>query len=609
MAVRKALYNALMTEGHVSHSVMDAIKKQLLGVNGVRALKRDEVAVYIAAADADDVRGMDERITELRNRAIRKDDGVSRPVALKSKSDVAMELSTNEKLDEARMSLQKARVDLERYMAMKKVGGSVDGILDDFYKDFSAAFKGFALQDVPNAREKAGWERAIEMHTGILRNKIANGAAECENHDQIPDVLSYLDEVELYRYGTRRYEAVKAALRSAFDNNIEWLAPSTVDVVRRTALELGEEISIPDDDVAEDSVDNAAGSVAGRHFESDDPRSAVAEHMKAFLEAAAWQVRDAAIGDPKFARCGAGQKPSELMLRFYRHIKEDMNEKKVGDGESACVQALANVAGRRGKAFGGNIVPECKYSPDGEKYLANFSSGGKDPKARSCSFTLNLRMPVNVVGVNGRDYELTPECKEQTSVEYGLAFRLGFDEKFEPWICVDKSVEKVDMPDAVDGEWHEVKANESGAFAESKRIELHLEAPKEQSGVAEPHSDALPDRAPARPSNYRNVMNEMREWCKAARHVYTNTLSHRKPDERPNSALIGELYMEMAAFDGVKDLDAECPNARKLLDGGIDKLARRLVRVFGRHGVVMDPATARYAMKIHLDGIRKGTRT
>lgn len=85
------------------------------------------------------------------------------------------------------------------------------------------------------------------------------------------------------------------------------------------------------------------------------------------------------------------------------------------------------------------------------------------------------------------------------------------------------------------------------------------------------------------PLSFKNVLSSVRDWNKAADVAYR--LFCQRFGFQHNAVLASELFIDMPTFDGVKDMNATCPDAKKYLDGLSGKVATRLFQVLRAQGV------------------------
>ncbi len=125
VAVRQALFKALSNDQRMTSEMCTKIKGLLLGDNVVRSLARREIKLYLAALDRGDADGLAEKVDYFHNR--------SQSTALnKSLDKIVYEHTVNERLDMARMGMQRA------YQCLARIGM---GISPQETRDYSADMK------------------------------------------------------------------------------------------------------------------------------------------------------------------------------------------------------------------------------------------------------------------------------------------------------------------------------------------------------------------------------------------------------------------------------------------------------------------------------------
>lgn len=709
--VREELFRLISADSRLTDGeVLAAIREQLLGVNAVRALKRDEIAAYIGALDRGSAKGLSDRVIQLRTRTGHEKAGEIR--LLTSEKASAAVLSANEQLGEARVRLQRACKTLMSYALGLEQGDGVGfpaRLANEFCKAMGSLFKAYGkrfdtpeavvqnavTQAIADARERnptAAQDVRLRKQASAISMALLPLARRCLAGAGFP--ASQHEEVLQHVRGNLTNFPLNVYQLTLAPSIVEELAPVFEGMLPRAfELLMGEE---------PDAFYLDVFKFTGRHVERplgiDCKGVTIADRSKEFLRK--FVVADSKMDDQgtafyndflrgtvlaigergdqgpfdgnggiEAARMEANKRLDRIKNFFVDPNDPEAQLNPVAEKKVATLRRLVQSLAQQKLfyflypaiqaytlPFGNQIL----LANDGRQERFNLRQQEDGSFVLHCEQTGKVGTIAGSKGTGDDTLNLAPDACEQTEFGCRMDIRVDFDESGEPTFSIGEGSCDLKIPPNLtkgeDGLYHidpnapanEPPANEvpaveeqavnqqrtpvelyqgeagriselSSAFpisdadrtrflAEAKEVKkIILDAlpslQGEEKGAAEAQLATIEARVKqvedlrlSKPTSYRSVLRAVRQWCKAAEACYELKLwalrrvatSQDYEKLQPKESLKAELYLSLSDFDGVEDLDAECPNVGRYLKGIQTKLAKKLVKALGAHGVRED---------------------
>ena len=653
LAVRQAFFKALTSDGRMTPELHEAFERELLGDNAAKTLTRNEITAFLKALDAGTAVGLSERVVSLHGRSVEG----GKIAGVKSEKTVAYMKSINEEKDEVRGACQTARREIEILRALVKYVqmtlNSAEVHVDRMAEALVNVLKGLsgADFDADSVRQQLtdGFYAALNgrTHDTAVLNQALQGVVD-HVLDAIPDANPLKAEIRMVLSGTDESYFAPSVLKAMHALGVDepkvdlsnMVRPFNLDMTFGVDGEFKRAVEFQLSNPAHKGTGPQATEMARNQLLADVTRgngltvngqrkdfSSVEARNQSMTDIENFFAQDAAHGEAArnmvfqiasqqgMANIMNGMKSSPFPNSFgLRGNATETSVTRNGDGTySVQTTVSSKIIAVRGVVNGEDtaIPVETDSIPD-----TNFSA------------RVNIRVSFDANGAavctveDGSEINVRTPPRDGNYIVDGITIPTS-DEEFEAAAAnlphasarlkamTPDDLARVIMDEVVDpqpfdhqGRSDLIALSRDYAKVISVRIEMALKAGhadeaqtlRNTEKVVQRRIDQLRKMEDLSPLSYKNVLSSVRGWNTAADVLYRAICHETGVDVDP--IMLGELFMDMPAFDGVKDMNAECKDAKKCLDGLSDKVADRLMNVIKAKGLANPMKRAYNASKI-----------